>query len=128
LNAVLTPNSGCSLQAEWKSKYYELQKQYDECHSLLEDMRLRLSKYENHVGFGAVNRMRNLALSKGWEKWQHEYAELTRLRKLMKGTCKRMMQRQLSRAFEKWQSEANKMTKQEFLMFKVRWNAVVTLL
>lgn len=54
---------------------------------------------------GAVNRMRNLALSKGWEKWQYEYKELTRLRKLMKGTVRRMLMRQLSRAFEKWQSE-----------------------
>ena len=33
-----------ALEAEWKAKYNELQRQYDECHALLENIRMRLAK------------------------------------------------------------------------------------
>lgn len=71
----------------------------------IRSLRQRLAKYEHYTALGAINRMMKLGLSKGWEKWQYEYAEQVRLARLMKGTVRRMQNRLLSKAFEKWQFE-----------------------
>jgi hypothetical protein len=80
------------------------------------ELRQRLAKNEHFIAYGAINRMMKLGLSKGWEQWQHSYAEAKHQEKILKGAVRRMRNRMLSKAWEKWQFEANKLSKSEYLM------------
>jgi chromosome segregation ATPase len=104
------------LEVYWQGRYNELEDKNRELEEEIRRLLKRLAKYEHHVAYGAINRMRNLGLSKAWEKWQQSYADDARQQRVLRGAIRRMRNRLLSMAWEKWQHEAGKMTKQRYMM------------